>query len=57
VEGEAPLALRDNGELECTIEHTFKNEEERVEFAFCYPYQYEKMVQYLAGLNELAGDS
>lgn len=56
VEGEVPLALRDNGELECTIDHTFQSEEERVEFAFCYPYQYKQLVEYLHSLNEFIGD-
>lgn len=28
-----------------------------MEFAFCYPYQYQQLVQYLDGLNDFIGDS
>jgi hypothetical protein len=51
-----PLTLKENGDLECAIEYTFKDEEESVEFAFCYPYKYEQLIKYLNSLNEYICD-
>lgn len=56
LEGEVPLTLRDNGDLECTIDYTFQEEDEAVEFAFCYPYQYSQLCTYLGSLDPFRDD-
>jgi len=46
-ETEVELNANEKGEIECVLEYTFKNEQENVQFALCYPYQYEKHLNYL----------
>ena len=44
--------MRENGELECNFDFYFKSENQKVEFAFAYPYTYSDNIAYLKTLNE-----
>ena len=44
--------MRETGELECVFEYGFKNETEKVYFAFCYPHSYQENIRYLQSLSE-----
>lgn len=44
--------MREDNHLECVFEYTFKDQHEKVYFAFCYPFTYNDNKRYIDSLSE-----